>query len=608
MCRIALGWLVLVLVCCRVFGAPPYPCGDVPAEWLTKAEATGFEETGRYDGTVGYLKRLADASEWIELSSCGVSPMGRSMPLVVAAKDGHFSPESAHRAGKVVVFVNDCIHAGEVEGKDASMMLLRDIAITKQRAELLDHVVLVIMPLFNVDGHERFTPFGRINQNGPKEMGWRVTSRNLNLNRDFLKADSVEMRVWLEVWNEWQPHLHFDKHTTDGGDWQYDLTYATAKAQDAPPAVARWFVEALEPYILPGLKRDGHVTNEYFSLVDRYDPTQGFRVTRSMPPRFSTGYAAIRNRPSILVETHMLKPYRTRVIAHYNIVRRCLEFLNQHPESLIEATRADDAATVAAGKSFDPARRFPLVMGRDDESEPYEFLGVAMDVVRSDVSGGMWIRYDHSKPVSYPSNRYGRFRVEQSVSPPLAYLVPRNLTEVIDRLLVNGVTLEFLTESVTSTVESYRFENVTFGERPYEGRQRARYRSVAISEERDWPAGSALVRLDQPNANVAVHLLEPDAPDSMVSWGFLNSIFEQKEYAEAYELEGLARRMLAADPELQRAFDERLKWDAEFRGSASERLNFFYERSPYLDHAWNVYPIGRVVEERDWPVGGNQGG
>ncbi len=326
------------------------PSVEVPTAWLTTAERSEFRRTSRYAEAASYCRRLAAAADWIDYQSFGSSGEGRELPLLIVSNEAAFTPAAARASGKLVVLAQSCIHPGECAGKDASLMLLRDIAVTKTRGDLLDHVILLVIPIFNPDGHERFSPYSRINQHGPEAMGWRVTSRNLNLNRDYMKADAVEMRAWLALWNAWDPDLHFDNHSTDGGDWQYDLMFAADTHQAAAPQVAQWLQDALYPRLLPALEADGHVAMTYFGLVDSKDPAKGIR-SGGFGPRYSTGYASIRNRPSILVETHALKTYRTRVIAHYNIMLHTLEVLNRDPDSLRRATREADAAAATLGKS-----------------------------------------------------------------------------------------------------------------------------------------------------------------------------------------------------------------------------------------------------------------
>ncbi len=570
------------------------PSADVPPEWLTKAERTEFRETPRYAETIAFSKRLASASEWIDYRAFGTSPEGRELPLLVASTDGTFAPDAVRASGKYVVMIQNCIHAGECAGKDASLMLLRDIAVTKTRAGLLENCVLVVLPVFSVDGHERFSPYSRMNQNGPDAMGWRVTSRNLNLNRDYMKADATEMRAWLRLFNAWQPHFFFDNHTTDGGDWQYDVTYAAETHGVAAPQVAAWLNDALMPRLARDLTADGHVPMIFFDLVDSKDPTKGIR-SGGFGPRYSTGYATIRNRAAMLVETHMLKPYRTRVISNYNIMLHVIETLNRDKGTLRKAIVDADADTIRAGKSFDPGRRLPVAVTRTDESDPITFKGFAYKRELSEVSGTVRISYDNTNPIDIETTWSHGTKVSKEVTPPLAYIIPPQWTEVIDLIRDHGLRTTTLAEPTTLDVESFRFTDVSFPSRPYESRFQARVTSEPIKEQRTFPAGSVLVPLDQPGAKVAVHLLEPDAPDSLLSWGFFNAIFEQKEYGEHYVLEALARQMLAADLELRDEFVQKVRTDRAFASNARARLHFFYQRSPYWDDRKDVYPVGRVT-------------
>ena len=571
------------------------PSGDVPSQWQTKAERTAFRRTPRYDETVAFCRRLADASPWIEFDSFGKSAQGRALPLIIASKDQAFAPEAAKATGKLIVFVQNCIHPGECAGKDASLMLLRDMVITKTRQALLDQVIFLVAPIFNVDGHERFGPYSRINQNGPEAMGWRVTARNLDLNRDYVKADAAEMRAWLALWNTWRPDLHVDNHTTDGGDWQYDLMFVTDQHQAASPQVADWLKNRLYPKLLPALEADGHITATYFGLVDGTDPAKGIR-SGGFGPRYSNGYVAARNRPSILVETHMLKTYRTRVICHYNLMLHVLESLNADPEPLRSAVKAADRDTAKTGAQYDPDFKLPVAIGRTDESIPFTFRGYACRRALSEISGDVRVIYDNTVPIEIKTVWFNGTKVTKTINPPLAYIIPPQWVEAIELVGIHGLRSERLLEPITAEFESHRFEDVSFPTKPYEGRFGPRFTTFSITERRTYPPGSVIVPLDQPDAKVAIHMFEPEAPDSLVSWGFFNAIFEQREYAEHYILETLARDMLAADPGLLDAFEEKLRTDRDFASSPRERLYFFYKRSPYWDDRMMVYPIGRITQ------------
>ncbi|MGB9179346.1 MAG: M14 family metallopeptidase [Pyrinomonadaceae bacterium] len=566
---------------------------NVPAEWQTHAEKTDYRETPRYDETIEYSRRLAKASPLIRFESFGKSGEGRDLPLLIAATGATFTPESARAAGKAIVLIQACIHAGESDGKDAGLALLRDIAVTGTRKNLLDHVVILFIPIYNTDGHERFGPYNRINQNGPAEMGWRTTTANLNLNRDYMKADAPETRAWLKLWSQWNPDLFIDCHVTDGADFQYNMTYQYERHAGVPQTVLQWEQEAFDNRIAPATEKEGNLLSRYLEFRDNRDLTKGIEDFNGSP-RFSTGYTPLRNRPGMLIETHMLKSYRSRVRGNYDLLRYALEEVNRDRESLFRAIRAADEETVKEGKSYDPSRRYTLRVALTDKSRPYRLKAVESRTEQSDVSGEQRVVFG-SKPVEMTVPFYDDFRTTVAVAPPLYYIIPPQWKEVIEVLAAHGLRLQRLGAPAKVEVESYRFTDAKWANAPFEGRVMPTFKTVPVREQRTFPAGSVVVPLDQPAARVAVGLLEPDAPDSFVAWGFFNAIFEQKEAGESYVLEKLAREMLQKDENLRKEFEQRVADDPKFAASASERLNFFYERSPYKDPFQNLYPVGRVI-------------
>ena len=564
-----------------------------PPEWQTHAERTNYRETPRYDETVAYSQRLAAASGLIRYMSFGKSGEGRDMPLLIAAEGGTFTPEAARSANKTVVLIQACIHPGEPDGKDAGLALLRDIAITRTRPHLLDHVVILFIPIYSTDGHERFGPYTRINQNGPAESGWRGTATNLNLNRDYMKADAPETRAWLRLWNAWNPDLFIDCHVTDGADYRYNVTYQYEHHENAPASVRDWMKTTLAR-VVPLTEGEGNLLAPYPEFRDNRDLTKGIDSFIGTP-RFATGYTPLRNRPGLLIETHMLKDYRSRVRGTYDLLRFVLEDVNRDPESLRRAVRAADEETISRGRTYDAARRYPLRFELTDKAVPFQLKGVESRRELSEVSGAVRVIFG-TKPVDLVVPLYDDARVTASVAPPLYYIVPAQWTSVIDVLAAQGLRLQRLAAPAAIEVESYRFSEVKWAPAPFEGRVMLSYKTTLVRERRTFNAGSVIVPMAQPAAQVALHLLEPDAPDSMVAWGFFNPIFEQKEYGESYVLENLAREMMAKDENLRREFEQRLISDPKFAASASARLQFFYERSPYWDPQLNLYPVGRITE------------
>ncbi len=577
---------------------------NTPAEdWRTRAEITDYKETPRYDETMAYCRRLAAASEFIHLETIGRSPEGRDILAVVASLDKAFTPEAARATGKEIVLVNCCIHPGESEGKDACLALLRDLLINGEAktSGLLDHAILIVVPIHGVDGHERFGPYNRINQNGPVEMGWRTTAQNYNLNRDWMKADAPEMRAELDLFHRWLPDLLIDTHTTDGADYQYDLTYSLEKFANQHPAVVAWQKEAFDGHIFPALTKLGHKIAPYITLRNPLEPRAGFD-DGATKPRFSTGYGALWNRSALLVETHMLKDYHNRVTATYDLLKGILAEIQRAPGALRHATEQADRETVAAGQHFDPARKLPLDFKNGPGSVPFEFLGVEYRHELSGVSGMPWIQFDAGKPVTFTVPFFNEVLTTKEVVPPLGYVVPAAWTVVIDRLRAHGIAFTTLTQPLTQEVETYQFDHVEWDARPFENHHAIKEMTFRpVRRTMTFPAGSAVVTLDQPGAKVAVGLLEPGAPDSLLHWGYLDAIFEQKEYAEEYVMEPMARAMMARDPKLREEFETKLETDPVFAGSAAARLEFFYQRTPYFDDRLNVYPIGRIFERVAMP-------
>ncbi|MDQ3685797.1 MAG: M14 family metallopeptidase [Acidobacteriota bacterium] len=570
------------------------PAPPVPPEWQTHAEKTDYRETPRYDETVAYARRLAAASPLIRTVSFGRSGEGRELPLVIAARDNATTPQAARRANKAIVLIQACIHAGETDGKDAGLALLRDIVITKTHPNLLDRVVVLFIPIYNTDGHERFSPYNRINQNGPAEMGWRGNGSNLNLNRDYMKADAPETRAWLRLWNEWSPDLFIDCHVTDGADFRYNVTYQYERHENVAAPVREWAQKFFDGRIVPKAEAGGNLLSPYLVFRDNRFPEKGVDSFVSTP-RFSTGYVPLtRNRPALLIETHMLKEHRSRVRGTYDLLRAALEEVNRDPESLMRAVRLADEGIEAAGRTYDAQRKIVLHVALTDTPTPLKLKGVEYRTELSEISGDMRVVYG-TKPLDINVPSYFDARAVVSVTPPLHYIIPPQWSDAIEVLNLHGLRLKRLAAPLTIEIESYRFGDVKWGNNSFEGHVLPSYKSIPVKERRTFPAGSIVVGMAQPAARVALHLLEPEAPDSLLTWGFFNPIFEQKEYAEAYKLENLAREMLGKDEKLRHEFERRLVEDPKFAASAQQRLEFFYERSPYWDAKMNLYPVARIV-------------
>lgn len=577
--------IILILLCPLALFSQ-----KIPDEWLTYCEKSGFTKSPRYAETVDYCRRLEQASPWISVSSFGKSPQGRDLILVVASKEKIGQAKDARASGKAIVLIQNGIHAGEIDGKDACLMLLRDIAVTKEKEALLNNVILLVIPIYNVDGHEQFGPYNRINQNGPEEMGWRVTAQNLNLNRDFMKADAPETQAWLRMFNEWLPDFFIDVHVTDGADYQHIVTYGVEKHQNIAEPIRSWVKNRYLPMI-SSVRTNGIPVAPYISLRNSENPPEGLE-NGVAPPRLSTPYVAIQNRPALLIETHMLKNYRARVEGTYQVLLSNLEFMNREFRSLREAVDKTDQNTVT-GLQYPLPVRFETV---DVPNGTFHYLGYKQVNAQSEISGRTWIQYSN-EPFEIDIPFYDSIKVTKTIDPPKGYLIPPQWEEVTRRLLLHGVKVERLEKATVIDVEVYRLSNPKWQQNPYEGRHSLTFTTERFAEKREFPAGTAIVRLNQRTARVAIHALEPEAPDAFVNWGFFDAIFEQKEYAESYVMERTARDMLAADTALRKEYEARVSTDSLFAKDPFARMNFFYQHSPYRDKEIGVYPIACFVRE-----------
>lgn len=558
-----------------------------PKDLLTRSEISEYRETGVYAESVEFARKLEKRSPWVRVQTIGRTPQGRDMILIVISKDRAFTPEAARKTGKAVVFIQNGIHSGEIAGKDASLMLLRDVVINKRFANWLDHTILLVLPVFNIDGHEKRSPYNRMNQNGPLEMGWRTTAQRINLNRDYVKADAPEMRAFIKAYTAWLPELLIDNHVTDGADYQYDMTLGVPTEQEIWPNVGTWSRRMLKD-TMAALERDGHVVARYAEPVDYTDVRKGLEAGGA-PPRFSTGYAAAQNRASILVETHSLKRYKTRLWAHYDLMRRAIEFVARDANSFRQACLdADREVAGLAGKRL-------FVAGESSkQADPFVYRGLAANIVKSNVTGGEYPVYT-ATPQNTSLPLYQKLIPTLETLVPSAYAVPREWTPVLELLALHGVRTEPLTTNRRATVETVRFQDVKWAERPYESRHRLSFKTSVERESATLQPGMVLVPMNQRAARIAVHILEPEAPDSALRWGLFDTIFEQKEYAEPYLMEPLAARMLASDERLRAEYEARVRNDPQFAANPAARRQFLYERSPYWDRDKDRYPVLRVI-------------
>ncbi len=568
-------------------------------DWTTPYEKSKGMETPRYEETLRFCKQLAYNSDDIHYEAFGYSPQGRELPLLIFNSDGKFTPEEVRASGKVVVLVQAAIHPGEPAGKDAGLMLFRDYFIDGKDQEKLNNICVLFIPIFNVDGHERWSKYNRINQKGPVETGFRANAQNLNLNRDYLKADSPEMRQWLKMFHTWLPDFFIDTHTTNGGDYEYPITYHMEVYGNMEEKLTRWQQEDFIPSMEKYMELKQMPIFPYVQSREWHNPESGLRSGVGSPMT-STGYVALMNRPGLLIETHMLKPYPVRVESTYELLKFSLEYVSERSLTLQSLVQSADKKTQS--RLF-RRRAFPLNFQINySDSTLVRFKGVEYEKVLSELTGKEWFRYGKAKQ-EFVRPYFNVSEPSDEVKLPEAYFIPPEWTEVIERLQWHGVEFFVMEDATFQLFESYEFTEVEWDRRPFESRLRLNIKAFEpIEENRFLPVGSIYIPIEQVRAPLIAHLLEPHANNSLLSWGFFNSIFEQKEYAEIYVMEPMALEMIKKDPELKERFEQFKADNPELANNHWALMNWFYKQSPYYDRLINKYPVLKLNRVKKYGV------
>jgi murein tripeptide amidase MpaA len=552
----------------------------VPANdpWITPAEANGFRTTPSYDETTAYLRRLVGAAPQLRMSSIGKSADGRDIWLITASAGGAITPAPSRKAR---VLAQAGIHSGEIDGKDAGLMLLRDMTVRGTKRELLQNADFLFVPIFNVDGHERASAFSRVNQRGPENGGWRSTTKNYNLNRDYVKADTEEMRAMIRLINTWDPDLYLDLHVTDGSDYQYDITFGFNGVRGHSPAIAKWLQGTFTPDVNRALDAAGHIPGPLIFGVDDNTLAKGLAIGPS-DPRFSNGYGDARHIPSVLLENHSLKPYDQRVLGTYVYLEAALR------------TAAANVTAIRQAKTADRTRQervVPVDWKAPERGAPIDFRGIEWRTTLSPVSGAVRVEYT-GKPATMRLMNFD-YEVSLTVDRPAAYWIPVAWREIVEKLDLHGIKYERITSPREIELDMYRLGTPVYEPKQFEGRVHVTAPTTVERRRERFPAGSVRVPTNQPLGTLAVLMLEPASPDSLFQWGFMNSILSQTEYIEAYVMEPMAEKMMADSPALAEEFAAALAADEKLRGDPAARLLWFYKRTPFYDERTRLYPIGR---------------
>lgn len=563
------------------------------ADLRTVAEKTDWKTTGRYEEIHSLcqdFQRLYPRE--IRCEKFGKTVEGRDLLAVIVSQNRAFKPEVSHRKKKPILFFQGGIHSGEIDGKDAGFLLIREVL--EKKKDVLQKVTLVFVPIFNIDGHERFGKYNRPNQVGPEEMGWRTTSQNLNVNRDYAKAETPEMRAMLRYLVRWDPTVYVDLHVTDGAQFQHSIAVMVNPSLGGNPvldSVGKKLSDKIQTY----LKKAGRQPLDFYPSFNKEDdPSSGISLGIASP-RFSQSYWGTHQRFGILVETHSWKDYKTRVFSTKDTLSTLIELAVKDGKEWLRAQeRAVEEAKKIGGK------KYVLEWDTTKTSKTIEFEGYRYEISDSKVSGQKRIQYFPNEKEIWKIPFFYELEPKVEITAPTVGYVAHvgEAAWIQEKLETHGIIFQIIKKKLRHKVKVFRATDFEFGKKAYEGRQTLSLTEKSgrwQEEEREIPAGSLFIPIRQPNSFLVLYLFEPLSRDSFLSWGFFNAHFEQKEYMEAYVTEEVAREMLK-DEKISREFEEKLKEKA-FAQSPEMRLEFFYRQHPSWDERFALYPVFQVDRE-----------
>jgi hypothetical protein len=552
-------------------------------------------QTLTYEECIAAYHKLAAAHPaHFKLMAIGSTDSGHPLHVGVLSKDGENDPSHIRATNRRILLINNGIHPGEPEGIDATVMLVRDILENPARQNVLEHLAIVIIPVYNIDGMLNRNSFTRANQDGPEAYGFRGNGRNLDLNRDFVKADSRNARTFNQIFHTWMPDVFIDNHTSNGADYQYTMTLIATQHDKLEEPLGQFLQETMLPYLYGDMAKRGW---EMIPYVDGPGETPDSGISGFCDyGRYSTGYAALFNTIGFMPETHMLKPFADRLRSTYAFMESVIKFIDQHHQPLA-AARAQGFDTTRHKKEFvldwvmDTSRRDTLT-----------FKGYAARYKPSEVTGLPRLWYDRTQPYEKQIPYYNYFKPAVTIKAPIAYLVPQAWEHVVHRLEINDVALHRLAADVEIECESYYIQEYK-DRAAYEGHYlHSNVKFERRTAKRRFLKGDYVVFMNQNANRYLAETLEPNAPDSFFAWNFFDGVLMQKEYFSAYVFEDLAAEFLRSHPDVKAQLEQKRTEDPAFAADARAQLDWVYRQSPWYEPTHKLYPIGRLLVDPHLPL------
>lgn len=553
-------------------------------DFTTVFEKSEGLKTATYQQTINFYKNLAEAYTTVSIDSIGTTDSGKPLHLVTLNPNANFNFENI-RNNKRILLINNGIHPGESDGIDATMLLFRDFA--QGKIELPKHTVLTTIPIYNIGGSLNRNTSTRTNQNGPKAYGFRGNARNYDLNRDFIKSDSKNARTFAKIFHLVQPDVFIDNHVSNGADYQYTLTHLFTQHNKLGGDLGHYLHTKMQPELEQKLATKDWDITPYVNVFNTI-PEKGFSQFMDSP-RYSTGYTTLFNTLGMMVETHMLKPYKQRVEGTYELMKSMVEII-ETDHIAIKKLRAK------ANVAFKAKDSYPLAWQIDTaKATTIQFKGFEGSITKSNLTGLNRLKYDTTKPFTKPINYKNYFKPSLEVSIPNAYIIPQGWWTIVDLLQLNNVEIKQLKKDSILSVQSYKIETYNTRKQAYEGHYLHYNTSVSVSEkELAFKKGDYIIDTNQKAFRYLLETLEPQAPDSFFNWNYFDTILQQKEGFSPYVWEDKAKLLLNENPEIRNEFNNKKLTDKNFASNWYAQLDWIHKQSKHYEKAHLQYPIFRI--------------
>ena len=550
-------------------------------DFKTPYEKGNGNQTTTYEEMVKFYEDLDKNFESISVVEKGKDDNGEPIRVVIF----NVSKTKKFEFQNPVIFINNGIHPGEPDGIDATMMLMRDLALGKIKVPQNTRVAAI--EAYNISGMQRRGKFSRANQNGPEEHGFRGNARNFDLNRDFIKNDTENAKAFQEIFHWLKPIYFIDNHVSNGADYQYTFTYISTNKERLGNSLGTYFHKEMQPKLIQNMEKS-KILNVPYVNIHGDSPDDGFPAFMDSP-RYATGYTTLFNIPGTVAETHMLKPYQDRVKATYEYMRHSINFVDENYLD-ISKKRMQELTNYLPNKKY--AIRWKL----DSTKYSYiDFKGYEAGKKPSEISGKPRLFYDRNKPFTRKVKFFDTYKADKEIVIPSYYVIPKSEGKIIENLKRNQIKFKELQSDSLITVESYKIVDFKTVKNPYEGHYL--HFDTQVSSElktKKFRKGDYLVSTKQSGVKFLLETLEPEAVDSYFNWNFFDGILGQKEYFSDYVFEDTAAELLKTNKALKTAFELKKASDAKFSEDGAAQLDWVYKNSEYYEGTVSQYPIYRI--------------